>query len=150
MRQLRRRAQLYFNCPEKKEDHIERMLRRVEYKDIAFIMEIGTGYGPARLKVKFGMGWMGKGAEIHAVNNLRGEPKGIRVSITISESTRVYYCHIENQKDKKDKIYLDIPNGINYRFIHPDLRHMAKRREEAEEMDEICREINEISNEVLD
>jgi hypothetical protein len=149
MRQFRRRVQLYFNCPNKI-DNIERMLKRVDYKDIVFIMEVGGDYGPAKLKVKFGRGWMGKGAEIHAVNNLKGEPKGIRVSITISESTRVYYCRIENQKDKKDKIYLDIPNGINYPFIHPDLRHMAERREESEEMDEIRREINEISNEVLD
>ena len=133
-------------------DHIERMLRRVEYKDIVFIMEIGTGYGPARLKVKFGMGWMGKGAEIHVVNNLRGEPKGIRVSITISEFTQVYYCRIENQKDKKDKIYLDVPNGISYpyaRILYPELWRMTERWEEAEEMDEIRREITEISDEIL-
>jgi hypothetical protein len=132
-------------------DHIERMVKRVDYKDIVFIMEVGGDYGPAKLKVKFGKGWMGRGAEIYVVNNLGGEPKGITVSITISESTYMYDCYIENQKDRKDRICLGIPDGINYPYIyiHPDLQHMVERREEAEEMDEIRREMTEISNEIL-
>jgi hypothetical protein len=153
MRQFRRkenRVQLYFNCSERM-DHIERMVKRVDYKDIVFIMEVGGDYGPAKLKAKFGKGWMGRGAEIYVVNNLGGEPKGITVSITISESTYMYDCYIENQKDRKDRICLGIPDGINYPYIyiHPDLQHMVERREEAEEMDEIRREMKEISNEIL-
>jgi hypothetical protein len=154
MRQFRRRenrVQLYFNCSERM-DHIERILRRVDYKDIVFIMNVGGDYGPTKLKVKFGRGWMRKGAEIHAVNNLRGEPKGIRVSITISEFTRVYGCCIENQKDRKDGICLGMPDGISYpcyRILYPELQHRTERREEAEEMNEIRREITEISDEIL-
>ena len=63
MRQFRRkenRVQLYFNCSERM-DHIERMLKRVDYKDIVFIMEVGGDYGPAKLKVKIGKGVDGKG-----------------------------------------------------------------------------------------
>ena len=32
-----------------------------------FIMEVGGDYGPAKLKVKFGKGWMGRSAEIYVL-----------------------------------------------------------------------------------
>ena len=85
MRQFGRkekRVQLYFNCSERM-NHIERMLKRVDYKDIVFIMEVGGDYGPAKLKVKFGKGWMGRGAEIRGVDYFYGDKKGIIVFITI-------------------------------------------------------------------
>ncbi|CAB4007392.1 gag [Paramuricea clavata] len=110
-------------------------------------MEVDGENGPAKLKVKFGKGWMGKGAEIHRVNNLKGEPKGIMVLITISESTYPYDCCIETQKNKKDGICIGIPTEITRLYTHPDLLHRAERQEEAEEMDEIQREVGEISYE---
>ena len=65
MRQFTRRkeerVQLYFNCLEKM-DYIERMLKRVDYMDTMFTMEVRGENGPTKLKVKFGKGWMGKGA----------------------------------------------------------------------------------------
>ena len=152
MRQFTRReeerVQLYFNCLEKM-DYTERMLKRVDYMDTMFTMEVGGENGPAKLKVKFGKGWMGKGAEIHRVNNLKGEPKGIMVLITISESTYPYDCCIESKKNKKDGICLGIPTGITHLHTHPEVLHIAERQEEAEEMDEIHREVGEISDEIL-
>ena len=71
------------------------------------------------------------------------------VLITIPESTYPYDCCIESQNNKKDGICLGIPTVITRLHTHPDLLHIAERREEAEEMDEIHREVGEISDEIL-
>jgi hypothetical protein len=81
MRQFtgRKEVKLYFNCP-RQMDRIIRMLKRVDYRDTMFTMEVlCENDGLAKLKVKFGRGWMEKNAGIYRVNNLKGEPKGIMV-----------------------------------------------------------------------
>jgi hypothetical protein len=119
MRQFaaRKEVKLYFNCYGRM-DRIIRTPKRVDYRDFMFTMEVLRNEfdGKAKLKVKFGRGWMGKNAEVYWVNNLKGEPKGIIVSITISESTFPYDCCIENMKDKEDVVYLGEPSDIIYPF----------------------------------
>jgi hypothetical protein len=64
----------------------------------------------------------------------------------------VYGGRIENRRDKKDGIYLGMSDDISYLYpciLYPRHRRMVERREEAEEMDEIHREVAEISDEVL-
>ena len=147
MRQFtgRKEVKLYFNCYGRM-DHIIRMLKRVDYRDIMFTMEVlCENDGLAKLKVKFGKGWMGKNAEIYKVNNLKGEPKGIMVHITISESTFPYDCCIENLKDKKDVVYLGEPSDIIYPFTwrpFPTIDEIEKEIE-MDEIREIQREVGE-------
>jgi hypothetical protein len=93
---------------------------------------------------------MGKNAGIYMVNNLKGEPKGIMVYITISESTFPYDCCIEN-KDKKDVVYLGEPSDIIYPFTwrsFPTTDEIEKEIE-MDEIREIQREVREISDEIL-
>jgi hypothetical protein len=62
MRQFtgRKEVKLYFNCP-RQMDRIISMLKRVDYRDTMFTMEVlCENDGLAKLKVKFGRGWMGK------------------------------------------------------------------------------------------
>ena len=94
---------------------------------------------------------MGKNAGIYRINNLKGEPKGIMVYITISESTFPYECCIEHLKDKKDVVYLGEPSDIIYPFTwrrFPTTDEIEKKIE-MDEIREIQRELGEISDEIL-
>ena len=53
-----RKVQLYFNCPEKM-DRIAKMCKHTDYKDMTIIITImGKRALDARLRVKFGKGWI--------------------------------------------------------------------------------------------
>ena len=96
---------------------------------------------------------MGKYAEIYKVNNLKGEPKGIMVHITISESTFPYDCCIENLKDKKYVVYLGEPSDIIYPLTwrpFPTIDEIEKEIE-MDEIREIQREVHVggMSDEIL-
>ena len=141
------RVQLYFNCPEKVE-HIERMLKRVVgYKDIVFtFISIATSGRSTRIKVKFGRGWTGRGAEIRGVDYFYGGKKGIIVFITISSNAyMIYKCCL---KSPEDKIHLDEPAEITYDWLLSPRTH-----EEIDEEDEETRAIrwciSEIADEIL-
>ena len=77
-------VQLYFNCPEKM-DRITRMCKYTNYKDMAIIITtIGEGGLEAKHRIKFGKGWMGKGAEIRSV---------VRLGLRRSEGYYYFYHH---------------------------------------------------------
>jgi hypothetical protein len=104
MRQFTRRednkVQLYFNCPEKI-NQIARMCKYTDYKDITIIIHtFGESGLPAEHRIKFGKGWMGKGAGIRGMDYLYGGLKGIHILITISESVDVIDCWLEGPEDR--------------------------------------------------
>ncbi|CAB4020656.1 Hypothetical predicted protein [Paramuricea clavata] len=138
---------LYFNCPDKMK-RIERMFKRADYKDVSLALTFTRPTGSrSRLRVRFGRGWTGRGAEIQGVDYLYGGKKGIIVFITISSSLYVIHsCHLEGPEDT---IHLGNPTEIKYDWSDCPACYV-RWQEEAEEMDEIRREVTEISNEVLD
>jgi hypothetical protein len=89
---------------------------------------------------------MGKDIEIYRANYPNGEPRCIKVIITISESTDPLNCCIENLKDKGDTVHLGRPTEISGIFSNL-LRYTT---EELEEIWEIQRETGEIADEILD
>jgi hypothetical protein len=115
-------------------DGIERMHKRTNHKNIVFAAKIRGISRTAGIRITFGKGWMGNGAEVHTVDNLMGEPKGIVVIVTISWPNYVYDCYIENQKDRRDRVRLGTPDGSDYHFTHNFYGSRAERVEEMREM----------------
>jgi hypothetical protein len=129
------RAQLYFNCPEKM-NHIKRMCKYTNYKDMTVILStLSEGGLVAKHRIGFGKGWMGKDAGIKGVSYYSGGLKGIRILITVSESTGVTDCWLESSEDR---IHLGPPTDIvgNWR---PNSASLAELVEGIEEMREAHR-----------
>ena len=138
MRRFTRRednkVELYFNCPEKI-NHIVRICKYTDYKDITIIIHtFGESGLPAKHRIKFGKGWMGKGAEIRGVDYLYGGQKGIHILITISESVDVIDCWLEGSEDR---IHLGTPTDIinNWFRICMSWEEWLEEREEKRIMD---------------
>jgi hypothetical protein len=138
MRQFTRsednKVQLYFNCPEKI-NQIARMCKYTDYKDITVIIHtFGESGLPAKHRIKFGKGWMGKGAGIRGVDYLYGGLKGIHILIIISESVDVIDCWLEGSEDR---IHLGTPMDIinNWFSMCMSWEEWLEEREEQRIMD---------------
>jgi hypothetical protein len=119
------------------------MCKYINYEDMSVVITtLGETGLLAKHRIKFGKGWMGKGAEIRGVDYLYGGPKGITIFITISESVDVINCCIENLKDKKDGICLGLPKDVTNNWFYTSMswaewlenrvEEIAKREEEEE------------------
>ena len=149
-------VQLYFDCHEKM-DRITRMCKYINYEDMSVVITtLGETGLLAKHRIKFGKGWMGKGAEIQGVDYLYGGPKGITIFITISESVDVIDCCIENLKDKKDAICLGLPTDVTYNWFHTSMswaewsEERAEERERRAEEEEIMAEMRIGETEMLE
>jgi hypothetical protein len=143
---IKERVQIYFNCPDKME-RVERMLKRADYEDVSLTLTYTGPTGrPAWLRIRFGSGWTGRGAEIQGVDYLYGGRKGIIVFIPISSNLHIINsCRL---RGPENTIHLGNLTEISY-YWDDDPFCPVRWREEEEEMDEIHREVTEISNEVL-
>ena len=147
------KVQLYFNCLDKI-NQIVRMCKYTDYKDITVIIStIGESGFPAKHRIKFGKGWMGKGAEIRGAYYLYGGLKGIHILITISESVDVIDCWLESPEDR---IYLGPPTDIINNWFRMCmsweewLEEMEERRAIDAEVDEALAEVRIGETEMLE
>ena len=133
-------VQLYFNRPEGM-NRIARMCKYTNYDDMTVIITtIGEGGLEAKHRIKFGKGWMGKGAEIRGVDYLYGGPKGIIIFITISESVDVIDCLLESPKDR---IHLGPPTDITNNWFYTSMSwaEWSEERPRRAEEEEILAEM---------
>jgi hypothetical protein len=114
-------VRLLFNCPEKIDGIVE-MFKRIGYKNIILSMIIDEGFSrKARIRIT-----LGKNTRIYTISNLRGELKGVAITVNLLRPITVIDCCIENRKNRKDRICLDTLDGVGFRRVFGDRVELAE------------------------